>query len=223
MAFLLSAVLLFTIKTKVEVHSTVTIICPVCLCRFGTQQAFRGWSLELSSGPDQTSKSTEAIQTSTNPTMGKTFCFSFGGPKLQLDGGPKALCCILKMQNGSRIPTSFNWLTFALLTVLTSKNKTALRPNWTLLGASFGPRAPLWAALTQSLRRYSSEIDMKTSPSVVNCFHIWYFSASPWHHDAGTHIHTDAHVHPWKLPRKTTVSCFICCHALSTWRSNDAH
>lgn len=49
---------------------------PDCLCRSGTRLSTRGWSLEPSSGPDQTSTSTEASPTSTNLTTGKTLCFS---------------------------------------------------------------------------------------------------------------------------------------------------
>lgn len=55
---------------------SVKIIRPDCLCRSGTRLSTRGWSREPSSGPDQTSTSTEASPTSTNLTTGKTLCFS---------------------------------------------------------------------------------------------------------------------------------------------------
>lgn len=48
-----------------------------CLCRFGTRQSIRGWSLGLSSGQDRTSKSMEAFPTSTNLTTGKTITSFF--------------------------------------------------------------------------------------------------------------------------------------------------
>lgn len=57
---------------------SLKIIRPDCLCRSGTRLGTRGWSQELSSGPDQTSTSTEASPTSTNLTTGKTLCSGSG-------------------------------------------------------------------------------------------------------------------------------------------------